>query len=380
MLIYLGICAVGAFLAAVAAAFLGVTAAGDFIPAAPTVHIAFAGGAMPLVFGAIIHFVPVLTRTGAPHAAIRLLPLPVQLAGLAATLALAGALPWWALHPAATLAALAAMVLAAWIVRRLRATLGAPHPGARWYVAALLALLAALAVVPPLAARPELRAVLRLLHLHLNTLGFIGLAALGTLPVLVPTALGRPEPTTAARLRTDLWPAVAGATLLAIGAAFAWPLALLGALPLAAVAVRHLLAWYRAYGMAAILGDGATAPLAAATLGFLTLLALGMLHGAGLIEARPAIAGYAALFLLPLVTGALTQLLPVWRHPGAATPARAAMRERLAAGGRWRALLFLAGGVLLSLPSTAGMTPVALALLWFGIGLVRALGVGRRRA
>jgi hypothetical protein len=365
MLVYFGICAMASFAAAIAAALLGV-------PPAPTFHIAFALGAMPLVFGAMIHFVPVLTRTGEAPAALRYLPLAAQAAGLAAVLALGGSAPYWLLHPAAALAGLAALALVAWIVRRLRDALGSAHPGARWYVAALLALLTALALVPPLAAKPELRGALRLLHLHLNTLGFIGLAALGTLPVLLPTALGRPDPTAATRLRRDLWPAAAGAMALAVGAAYAWPLALLGAVALGLVAWRHLAAWRRSYGLAAIVGDGAAAPLAAATLGLLALLVLGVAHGLRLVEARSAIAAYAALFLLPLVTGALTQLLPVWRHSGAATPQRAALRERLAAGGRGRAVLFLVGGLLAAFGPVAGLPLVTAALLWFALSLARA--------
>lgn len=365
MLVYLGICAVLAFLTAALAAFLAV-------PPAPTVHIAFAAGAMPLVFGAIIHFMPVLTRSGAPHAAIRLLPLPVQLAGIAAAAGLAGSLPQWSLHAAASLVSTAAAALAVWIVIRLRATLGTPHPGARWYVGALLALLLAVAVVPLLLARPEWRSALRLFHLHLNTLGFIGLAALGTLPVLLPTTLGRPEPTSAARLRRDWGPAAAGVLLVAAGAATFWPLAVIGALLLAWAALRDMLAWNRAYGLGKILGDGATAPLAAATVGLMALLLLGVVHGAGLMEARPAIAAYAVGFLLPLVTGALTQLLPVWRHPGADSPARRTMRQRLARGGQLRATLFLTGGGLLVLDNPVGAMLGVAAMLPFGAILVHA--------
>ena len=73
-------------------------------------------------------------------------------------------------------------------------TLGAPHPGTRWYGAAMLCLFFAVSLVPVWLAKPELRTLLRLFHLHLNPLGFIGLAALGTLPVLLPTALGQPDP------------------------------------------------------------------------------------------------------------------------------------------------------------------------------------------
>ncbi|MBU0753190.1 MAG: hypothetical protein KJ787_10660 [Gammaproteobacteria bacterium] len=386
MLVYLGICAVLAFLMAALAAFLAVPPAPTFgfaeshaasvalaISPAAVFHIAFAAGAMPLVFGAIIHFVPVLTRTSSPHAAIRLMPLPVQLAGIAAAAALAGSLPQWSLHAAASTTGLVALALVGWIFTRLRATLGTPHPGARWYAGALLALLLAVAVVPLLLARPEWRGALRLFHLHLNTLGFIGLAALATLPVLLPTVLGRPEPTIAARLRRDWWLAAGGALLVAAGAAVFWLLAVIGALLLAWVALRDMLAWNRAYGLGKILGDGATAPLAAATLGLALLLLLGIVHGAGLMEARPAIASYAVGFLLPLVTGALTQLLPVWRHPGADSPARRTMRQRLARGGQLRATLFLTGGGLLVLDNPAGAMLGAAAMLLFGAVLLHAV-------
>ena len=63
------------------------------------------------------------------------------------------------------------------------------------------------------------RLSLRLLHLHLNTLGFIGLTAIGTLQVLMPTILAGPDGEASARLRDDLLPAVGGVFLVALGAA-----------------------------------------------------------------------------------------------------------------------------------------------------------------
>jgi hypothetical protein len=365
MLVYLGICAVLAFLSAGAAALRGV-------PPAPTFHIAFAVGAMPLVFGAILHFVPVLTRSAGAGAVVRNLPLAAQSAAIVAVLGLAGSLPAWSLHAAATVTAVAALALAAWIVGRQRAALGQPHPGARWYVAALAALLVAVSLVPLWLARPELRGALRLVHLHLNTLGFIGLAALGTLPVLLPTALARPDTLAGQRLASDLPLAVAGVTLAAFGAATEWPLAAAGAVLLAAVALRHLGAWQGVYGLRALVGDGATAPLVAATLGFVLLLAHGIAHGTGSAVARPAIAAFAAGFLLPLVSGALTQLLPVWRHPGADSPQRREMRRLLAGGGWVRGLLFLAAGVLLAFDKNAGYALLAVGLGAFAGALIRA--------
>ncbi|MEW6164527.1 MAG: hypothetical protein AB1642_05645 [Pseudomonadota bacterium] len=364
MLVYLGVCAVLAFVGSVAALFLAV-------PPAPTFHIAFAAGALPLIFGAIIHFVPVLTRTGTPARVIHSLPLAVQLAGIATPLALGGLMPYWTLHPAASLVSVAAVMLALWTRRRLRATLGAPHPSARWYGAALLCLFFAVSLVPVWLALPELRSALRLFHLHLNTLGFIGLAALGTLPVLLPTALRQPDPAAAARLRGDLLPAVAGALLVAAGAAGAFWLTVPGTSLLGWVVVRDLAAWWRTYRMK--VSAGGTAPLVVATGGFLLLLFAGLAHGAGWMAARPALAAYVALFLLPLVTGALAQLLPVWRHPGPDSAARQAMQRILVGGARWRAALFLAAGLLFLFDAPLAWLPAALALGGFVLRLGAAL-------
>lgn len=364
MLVYLGVCAVLAFVGALAALLLAV-------PPAPTFHIAFAAGALPLIFGAIIHFVPVLTRTGAPARAIHTLPLAVQLAGVVTPLALGGLLPYWTLHPAASLASVAAVALAVWTLRRLRATLGAPHPGARWYGAALLCLFFAVSLVPVWLALPELRPALRLFHLHLNTLGFIGLAALGTLPVLLPTAMRQPDPGAASRLRIDLLPAFAGALLIAAGAAAGFWLAIPGALLLGWATARNLASWWRVYR--AKVGAGGTAPLLAATAGFLLLLLAGLAHGAGWMAAGPALTAYVAFFLLPLVTGALAQLLPVWRHPGPDSAVRQAMQRRLVGGAQWRAALFLAAGLLFLFDGPLAWLPAALALAGFVLRLGAAL-------
>ena len=374
MLVWLGICAVVAFAATLLAAF-------HAIAPAPTFHIAFAAGALPLICGAIIHFVPVLTRSGHPPRTIRYLPLPVQTAGVATPLALAGLLPQWSLHVAASTSALAALILLVWTTRRLRSAFGNPHPGARWYGAALLCLFLAVSLVPVWLALPELRPALRLFHLHLNTLGFIGLAALGTLPVLLPTTLGHPDPEASVRLHRDLLWAIAGAILIAAGtAATALWLALPGAVLLAATAARSLHAWQRHFGLRALLGTGATASLAAATAGFLLLLLAGAAHGLGWLSARPSLAAFVALFLLPLVTGALSHLLPVWRFPGVATARRAAMAQYLSRRGTARALLFVLGGGLLLLDRDTGLYFAGAGLALFVLALLQAFWLDSAQA
>jgi hypothetical protein len=69
---------------------------------------------------------------------------------------------------------------------------------------------------------------LRLFHMHLNTLGLVGLAALGTLPVLMPTALGKPDPEAVAGCAAACgW--LPGALVVATGVVIAWPFAAPGA-------------------------------------------------------------------------------------------------------------------------------------------------------
>ena len=52
------------------------------------------------------------------------------------------------------------------------------------------------------------------------------------------------------------------------------------------------------------------------------------------------------LFLFPLVTGAVSYLLPVWVWPARNTPAHADAKRRLAWGSGGRTLLFLLAGAL----------------------------------
>ena len=310
-------------------------------------HLAFAVGIVPLIFAAMSHFVPVLTRTGDPQAWIRWLPNLAQGAGLLAVAAMQGLLPRHLLHPAAAVDFVLAAILLGWIVSRVRRCLGTPHPGWRWYGGALASLLLALACVPLLLTLPDLYQPLRLLHIHLNTLGLVGLAALGTLPVLLPTALGQSDPEAAGWLRRRWLPSLLAVLAVALGSAVFWPLALAGALVLGILLLGLAGQWLRRSGLAGLLVDGATTSLLAALLGLLLMLLAGAGHGSGWLTGRSAIVGWAAMFLLPLVTGALSQLLPVWWWPGPSRPERLAMRACLVATGGWRAALFLSGGLLL---------------------------------
>jgi len=369
MLTYLGCSAVAAFALAIGLALAGAA------PAAAA-HAAFALGAMPLIFAAMGHFVPVLTRSTGAGPAIHRLPLLVQAVGAAVVGVLAGGIPGWVLHPAIVAGLVATGVLLGWQWGRGRACLGRPHPGLAWYQAALGCLtLALLAVLAGLQWPAGYRA-LRLAHLHLNTLGFIGLTALGTLQVLMPTVLVQADPQAAVRLRRQLPWALAGVVASALAGLSPW-LTPLAVLLVGGVVADTLAAWVKAHGGRRLLGDGAAVALLGAAVGLLATLAAGFVHGFGWLPGRPAVTAFFALFLLPLVTGALSQLLPVWCFPGPATPARARMRAMLVRFGALRTGLFLVGGGLLAAGQVVGAGLLAVGLLIFAERLLRAMSAGR---
>ena len=342
------------------------------------VHLAFAVGIVPLIFAAMSHFVPVLTRTGDPQHWIRRLPLLAQTAGLIAVAAMQGLLPYWLLHLAAAADLILAAVLLNWIAGRARAALGTPHPGWRWYGAALGCLMLALLAVLLIAVSPNDWRALRLFHLHLNTIGLLGLAALGTLPVLLPTVIGQPDPEAAGWLRRRLWLVAGGALVIAAGTAVLWPFAVPGAALLLVAALGLVGQWARRFGFQRLLGDGIAASLLAAVFGLLLTLSAGVAHAAGLLPGRPDLYAWGAGFLLPLVTGTLSQLLPVWRWPGPTIPARLLMRQKLAATGAWRGGLFLlaAIAILAGHDRLAGVFLLT-ALALFAIALLQAVRVSR---
>jgi hypothetical protein len=341
------------------------------------VHLAFAAGIMPLILAAIGYFVPVLTRSRDAPRAMRALPWVALASG-----ALAFA---WFLHPAdspqgyawaAALAGGTAVALAIWIIRRGRSALGSPHPCLHWYLAAVLCLVLGLAAVLAMPLLPDQYIALKRLHLHLNVGGFVGLTALGTLHVLMPTVASRVDPSVAARLRQDLPYAVGAVLLVAIGSGWQNSLAVAGVALWAIPLTRIALVWDSQYGKQIFAWHGAAPSLAAAFVGFCVLTAQGALHG--ISPGQPAGSGFAfiALFLLPLVTGAAAHLLPVWLRPGPQGSWHLAFRDTTGRWGGVRALLFLCGGIGLSLGYREGAIVSILAL---GIFMVQAASGCARR-
>ncbi len=326
-------------------------------PPAAAEHLILAVGVLPLILAAMGYFTPVLTRGGPAPGRLALVPLLGLLGGVGVFLAL---LLWPPRFHAAALPALAAAGwLAVWMWQRGRAGLGAPHPGLAWYLAALACLVLALLAILATALWPAQWLALKRLHLHLNLLGFVGLTAVGTLRVLLPTARGRPDPQAAARLRGDLPYAVGGTLLVAVGAAWLPPLAVGGALLWLVPLVRFIPGLDRTL----LREGGAALLLAIALAGYTVQMALGVLHGMGGPGMDRAVGLFFCWFLFPLVLGASTQLLPVW-WAGPVAGRQAVVRRALASGSPARALLLLAAGALWSVGSRWGLALAAGALAW----------------
>lgn len=310
------------------------------------VHLVFALGVMPLIMAAMTHFVPVLTRSGAASRQVELLAGLAWQAGVLAAAFFAFGLPESVRLFAAALALLAVARLAAWQWVRARAALGSPHPGVYWYLAALLCLAAGLLAVAALEAWPAQALALKRLHLHLNLFGFVGLSAIGTLQVLLPTAAGRPDPAAAGRLRADLPLALGGTALIGFGAAWLPALSWFGLMLWLVPLARLGYSWRLHFRDRILLLHGAPPLLAAAVAGFFLALAAGGLHAAGWVDSAAAGHLLVFAFLFPLLSGAAGHLLPLWLRPGRQAEWHALARRNLTYGGGARALLLLTAGLL----------------------------------
>ena len=320
-------------------------------------HLAFALGILPLILAAISYFVPVLTRSGATGCAAWWPPALAWAGGVLAVFSFASDFSPMRLSLAAAMGGLAALSLGAWTLERARRMFGPRHRGLDWYLCALGFLLLALLAVVLIPMFPAQRNALRLFHLHANLLGLVGLTALGTLQVLLPTCVGRSDPDAGLRLRRDLKWAAVGALLIAVGASSMLPasvrpmapaLALLGAVFYGGVVLRMLRAWQSRFGRTLLHMHGAAPSLTAAALGLFGLLPLGVAHGFGWLPARPAVAGFVIAFLLPLVSGAAAHLLPVWLRPGIQGLWHQDLRRRLCRWGGVRGLLLLLLGLVIT--------------------------------
>lgn len=331
-----------ALLAFVAAACLLLTGR---VPAIAGYHLVFAVGILPLILAAMAHFIPVLTRSGG-HAArpVRAIPLIATAGGISVLLYFIFPGQWAAGHMlGALISGSAVVVFAAWAWRLRGKTLGTPHASLDWYLAALACLLLGLAAILASGALPGQRAAFRLLHLHLNILGFVGITAFGTLQVLLPTVLQLPDLEADGRMRRHLKWMVAGTLVTAAATAWQPVLAGIGLGLLAFPLLALLKTWWRQYRRPIFALHGPAPLLAAALPGYLLVLAMAAANGVFHLGLQPA-AAFIVSFLMPLVTGAVSYLLPLWLKPGRPDAWHDTVRRQMGMGNGVRALLLLAGG------------------------------------
>ncbi|MFE9924620.1 multicopper oxidase domain-containing protein [Streptomyces sp. NPDC005774] len=309
---------------------------------------------------------------------------------------LAGA---WADLPALTGAGCALLVGAIGahlvvLVRLGRGALGGRlAPVADYYRAAAAALIVGAVLGWLLAtgrAGPQHHSGLKLAHVHVTLLGWIGLPVLGTLFMLWPTTLGVRMSERTTRLARHVLGLTGGGLLTAVAGLTAgqWPAAALGvALYAAGVAVAAVL-FARTVRRRPVVSAAAAWALAAALAWlFAGLVAdLGLLVTRSLTEAQELVASLVPVLLVGLVAqvliGALTYLLPVVLASGPSE--RAALRAVLERGWVVRLAVLNLGVALvaLPLPHPAGAAFLALTvsvLLRSGRALGRETGRDRPR-
>ena len=327
-------------------------------PSVAITHLILAVGVFPMILGAILYFTPVLTRSGPAFWPVIGLPFLAMVAGGFGWFSVLFALSW--IRLAAPLGILVSVAVLGWMGGRASRALGAPHPGLFWYQAALICLVLGLSAILATQWFPEQWVALRTLHRYLNMLGFVGLTAVGTLQVLLPTVGGYADPKAGQRLRFDLKYAVAGTFLMAIGEAY---------MPLLGWVGVVLWGWVLGRLMQALRGhfrqvwrvSGAAVSLVGALLGFSWVL----IREGLLVEGSLSLPLFLTVFLFPLVTGALAHLLPLWLWPGLQTPQRDRAQRFLGRGALLRLGAFAVGGAALSAGDVWGVYPVIIALLFF---------------
>lgn len=332
-------------------------------------HVFFAVGVLPLILAAMLYFVPVLTRSASAHGAMSLLPPAAFMLGIGVVFALSFRQSW--LPGLAGCILLLVCVEIGWIMRRRARVLGTPHAGLNWYLYALAALGLALLMIVGGAWWPEHWADARNVHLHLNIFGFLGLTAIGTLRVLLPTVVGEPDPASALFLKRELSLAMFGALAIAFGAAYWWPLAVFGALAWIWTGIQ-MLSVLRRWQWRWLQWHSASTSLGAAALGWLLLVVAGAAHALGHVGSDALFAVLVFMFLLPLVTGATSHLLPVWRWPGRATAAQSRMRQRLVLFSGARVAVFWCSGLAGFWGYEYAFVPAAIAVATYLLQIIAA--------
>lgn len=323
-------------------------------------HLLFSIGIIPLILAAMVHFIPVLARSKKPGKWIHFLPVLALGSGLLITSHFA--FPQRVIagqYLGASIDLFVTANLGVWAYHLKSKSIGTPHPCLDWYLVALLCLFIALTAIVLTYFIPSQHLAFRLLHLHLNTLGFIGFTALGTLQVLLPTATKRPDPKVASRMQQYIKWMVAGALITACSAAWNPKLAWIGFTLLVIPILGILKCSLQLYWIDIFKLNGTAPALVAALCGYIFALIIGITHAYHQADLNP-ISTFIIAFLMPLVTGAVSYLLPLWLRPGQQTAWHQTTRSNLARNNGLRALTFLMGGVMAGTGHEVGWTLAAL--------------------
>ncbi len=331
-------------------------------------HIVFAIGIVPLIVSAMIHFAPVLTRSKQTKSKLSIFIILTLIAGLLTSsyFAFPNAVPLGH-YVAATINMMTIIALGYWMITLKRKAIDRPHPCLDWYLAALICLLFGLAAIVMTFFVPKQATALRLVHLHLNTLGFIGITALATLQVLLPTTAQQPDPLLATRMRRHLKWLMLAIVAIAGGAAWYPPLSWFGLSILLWLLFIIMKSWLSLYFNKIMCLHGTTSSLAIALCGYIIAVIMGAVHAHSTPSINPT-AIFIIAFLMPLVTAAITHLLPLWLWPGQQTQWHQHAWHHLGTGSTLRSLVFVVSGIL------AG---IGLNLAWLLVIVVMALFISQ---
>lgn len=159
------------------------------------VHGALVGGVAQMIFGALLAFLPALLMTGRDRPESHPWLYAAVNGGAVAMVAGFGANRQGIVAAGGALVLLAALALLGEGFRQVRSSLVSPPLNLWFYGMALVALVFGLGLGLAMALRqltPDLYAVGRLAHIHLNLLGFVTLTIIGTMHNFYPTILQSP--------------------------------------------------------------------------------------------------------------------------------------------------------------------------------------------
>ncbi|MFO0706164.1 MAG: hypothetical protein U0412_04855 [Nitrospira sp.] len=288
------------------------------------VHAALVGGVAQMIFGAFLVFIPPLLMTGQKRRESHPMLFLIVNAAAIGMVAGFGFRNYTVVGLGGLLVAAAFLWMAQDAWGQVRKSLNSPPLNLWFYGLAMLALFGGLAGGATLAFgwAPQYFGHVRLAHIHLNILGFITLAIVGTMHNLFPTVLNVPLHNPAlARAVMVLFP-VGLATLIAGFLNSSVYIEMAGGGVLLVGALLYALNIFKTWLTAGQTGSAASDHMLIGTFFLVLTLVLGVLIAANSMSNPPAmpfgslhLIGYTHLalvgFILQTILGALSHLIPI---------------------------------------------------------------------